>query len=73
MRRPEDWCMLIGSLCAVMGFTYDEVKRFTLGQCIRYGNVVPDILPIRNPMAGKKNRPLEGDEAIAAAKLWSSK
>tara|TARA_Y100001973_G_C5209184_1_gene344083 strand:- start:16167 stop:16394 length:228 start_codon:yes stop_codon:yes gene_type:complete len=75
MKRAEDWCQLIGAMCAVFGFTYQEVVGMTLGQVMRYGKVLPDILPLRNPMAAgdDTDKKLTGDAAIAAVRMWQGK
>jgi hypothetical protein len=57
---------LIGSLTKAFGFSLDEVRRFTLGQVVRYMRAMPEIMPLINPFAKAPEKPLKGKNAMVA-------
>lgn len=45
----------------------------TIGQAIRYAQVLPNVLPYINPYASKPEKKLTGESAIAALRTFGVK
>jgi len=64
---------LIATLTAVLGFSVSEVATMTIGQAIRYAQVLPNVLPYINPYASKPEKKLTGEAATAALRAFGVK
>ena len=64
---------MIGTLTAVLGFTFTEVSRMTFGQIAGFTKVLPDVLPYVNAFAEKPSKPITGDAAISVLRAMGVK